>query len=61
MGNNLFPAKCSCIGQPKPALTPEVEEQIVALYGTTAEQGGVLEIPMPLVQKQRERLTADVL
>ena len=49
------------LGQPKPALTPEVEEQIVALYGTTAGQGGVLEIPMPLVKKQRERLTADVL
>jgi len=45
------------LGQPKAALTPELEEQIVALYGTTAGQGGVLEITMPIVQK---RLTADV-
>ena len=45
------------LGQPKAALTPELEEQIVALYDTTAGQGGVLEIMMPIVQK---RLTADV-
>ena len=43
------------LGQPKTALTPEVEEQIVALYGQ------VLEITMLLVQKQRKRLTANVL
>ena len=49
------------LGQPKAALTPELEEQIVAFNGTTAGQGGVLEITMPIVQKQRERLTADVL
>ena len=45
------------LGQPKAALIPELEEQIVALYDTTAGQGGVLEIMMPIVQK---RLTADV-
>ena len=40
------------LGQTKASLTPELEEQIVALYGTTAGQRGVLEITMPLVQKQ---------
>ena len=49
------------LGQPKAALTPELEEQIAPLYGTTAGQGGVLEITMSIVQKQWERLTADVL
>ena len=28
------------LGQPKAALIPELEEQIVALYDTTAGQGG---------------------
>ena len=49
------------LGKAKATLTPELKRQIIELYGTTAGDGGDLNIAVPQVQKQSGRVTADVL
>ena len=40
------------LGKAKATLTPELKRQIIELYGTTAGDGGDLNIAVPQVQKQ---------
>ena len=40
------------LGQAKTTLTPGLKKQVIELYGTTAGEGGVLNVAVPQVQKQ---------
>ena len=50
------------LGKAKATLTPELKRQIIELYGTTAGDGGDLNIlQCPKYRSNLERVTADVL